>query len=527
MPQERLQKLHNQLGQHADRTTAALERFTAQADYAAGLCELHPSKAKSWSRLIEQAWQAVESAAEQGPAQLEQTALAAEETLAPLAKTAKSYTIHCVGHAHIDMNWQWGWPETVLTTLDTFQTVLGLMDEFPSFTFSQSQASVYDIVRRHDPEMFARIADRVKQGRWEVTAATWVEGDKNLAGGEALARHFLYTRAFFAEHLGLSANQLPLDWAPDTFGHANTVPTLAAAGGVKHLYFCRGGTFDKPPIFWWVGPDGSRILANRETTWYNDHLSPHVVPPMVTFCKQTGLSDWMCVYGVGDHGGGPTRRDLKRALEMNDWPVFPTFRFSTAQAFYKIIEAKSDWPEVDRELNYEFPGCYTSQSRIKRTSRLGEALRRRAETAAVWAGRVLGRPADTDALRDAWTRTLFGHFHDILPGSGVAATRDYHLGQFQETAALSAAVTRKALRSIAEQIDTTFAGPEWPDPSAGHAVRPARVFGVSHGLDHRRTGRSHAGRHVRPQRRPERARPRGVRHPHGRRSQTHRPQERH
>jgi alpha-mannosidase len=106
----------------------------------------------------------------------------AEETLAPIARVAKRYTIHCVGHGHIDMNWMWSWPETVAVTNDTFATVLRLMEEYPTFTFTQSQASVYAILERFNPEMLDQVRRRVKEGRWEVAASHWVENDKNMAG---------------------------------------------------------------------------------------------------------------------------------------------------------------------------------------------------------------------------------------------------------------------------------------------------------------------------------------------------------
>ena len=74
-----------------------------------------------------------------------------EAILSPLSEIAKKYSISCVGHAHIDMNWMWGWPETVAITTDTFRTVLDLMNDYPDFTFAQSQASCYEIVEEHDP----------------------------------------------------------------------------------------------------------------------------------------------------------------------------------------------------------------------------------------------------------------------------------------------------------------------------------------------------------------------------------------
>ncbi len=98
----------------------------------------------------------------------------AEAMLEPLGPEAKALTVHCVSHAHIDMNWMWGFQETVAVTLDTFRTVLDLMREYPDFTFSQSQASVYRIVEEYAPELLSAIRARVREGRWEVSASTWV-----------------------------------------------------------------------------------------------------------------------------------------------------------------------------------------------------------------------------------------------------------------------------------------------------------------------------------------------------------------
>ncbi|MDR0601224.1 MAG: hypothetical protein LBG42_02480, partial [Treponema sp.] len=117
---------------------------------------------------------------------------AVEETealLLPLAAEAKSFEFRCIAHAHIDMNWMWGYNETVSVTLATMRTMLDMMNEYPGFTFSQSQASVYRIVEQFDPAMFEEIRRRVKEGRWEITASTWVECDKNMPSGESLTRH--------------------------------------------------------------------------------------------------------------------------------------------------------------------------------------------------------------------------------------------------------------------------------------------------------------------------------------------------
>ena len=66
---------------------------------------------------------------------------------------------------------------------------------------------------------------------------------------------------------------------------------------------------------------------------------------------------------------------------------------------------------------------------------------RASELAAVldWAGG--GRPYPTEQFAECWQDTLFSHFHDILPGSGVHDTRTYTHGQFQNPLCTSASLS--------------------------------------------------------------------------------------
>jgi len=260
------------------------------------------------------------------------------------------------------------------------------------------------------------------------------------------------------ELFALTPEDVRIDWSPDTFGHAATIPTYLARGGVTRYYCCRAGTHgpERPPVFWWQAPDGSRVLVNREIRWYLGTLGPDIGSGMIEFARETGLQGWMRVYGVGDHGGGPTRRDIAYGLEMDAWPVFPNVRFSTTEPFYAVLEEAGDrLPVLETELNFEFTGCYTSQSLIKKSNRDAENQLYAAETASALAWAALDTPYPADDLREGWQDTLFGHFHDILPGSGVHDTRTYLHGQFQKTAAMTSMVETAALRALAAQVDTT------------------------------------------------------------------------
>lgn len=434
-------------------------RIRSQLDFAEFLAD-RPGASAEWPAAVAAAHTAALRGAEGGcdPAGV---CAAVESALAPLAQEAKSYRVRLVGHAHMDMNWMWSWPETVSDVCDTFTTVLDLMDEFPAFRFTQSQASVYEIVAEHRPDLLGRIASRIREGRWEVAASHWVECDKNLVGGESLVRHLLYSRRYLKTLFpdAIPDGGIRIDWSPDTFGHAATVPTYLAAGGVKYLYLFRPGIWrrEAPEAFWWEGPDGSRVLVrNDRERGYNGIAEPGAVAAAVRgMAESTGLRETMFVYGVGDHGGGPTRRDILFGLEMQSWPVFPTIAFDSAEAFFRAAEANgADLPVVRGELNTEFAGCYTSQSLLKRAVRIGEARLADAEAACALAAATGGPEYPARRLADAWRKLLLLHFHDILPGSCVRDSRTHAHGLFQEAAAIASAAGTRALRAFAGRVAT-------------------------------------------------------------------------
>jgi alpha-mannosidase len=474
--------LCNQPGEEIKRW---LQRAEIQIQFARSFAAALPnSETEGWSAAIDKAQALLERFDPAGGAEkLADTVRAAEAEMEAIAQAARQYRIHCVGHGHIDMNWMWSWPETVATTHDTFASVLSLMEQYPDLTYSQSQASVYALTERYYPDMFAQIQERVKEGRWEVTAVHWVEGDKNIASGESLCRHLLLTRNYFQEKFGLSPEEVPLDWEPDTFGHAVTVPSFLNQGAVKYYYSCRtGGGFEhprigeaRPRLFTWQAPDGSRVLVNRESTWYNSYVNigDNIALPLADFVQETGLHDWLNIYGVGNHGGGPTRVEIEWLRTLQEYPVYPQVTFSTATRYFQTVEKElasggKELPVLDHELNFEFTGCYTSQSAIKQGNRFGENYLEDAETLAVLAARLAGQPYPSESLREAWKNVLFNQFHDILPGSGVRETREHAQALFQEVGAITGAIKRNAGKALAARVDTLSLLPDTP---AGQAER--------------------------------------------------------
>ena len=409
----------------------------------------------------------------------------AEKLLMPLSEEAKSYKLILCGHAHIDMNWMWSWQETVAAALAPFRTVLNLMEQYPEFCFSQSQTSVYKIVDDYDPEMAREIKKRIKEGRWECTSTAWVETDKNMPSTSSLLDHIKYTRDYLQKNWDIDPKDLEVDFSPDTFGHSAQIPEIDTFGSVKYYYHCRGGN-NPYALYRYRAKSGAELLMYREQYWYNSAITPHIGVGIVDISKKcAGFKTGLIVYGVGDHGGGPTRRDVETAYELMKWPVYPTVRFGTFREFFKEAESVRDQlPVIDKELNFIFDGCYTTQSRIKRGNRGAENALYDARFYTSASTALTGKKHRyiKDNLASATQDTLFTHFHDILTGSCVQDSREHAMGLYQNVLAITNTVTQNSLREISDAVDTSMINVDEDPENVKYSQ--SEGAGVGFGIEH-------------------------------------------
>ena len=436
---------------HITRPNRANTRIISELEFAIKLSKLRNGE---FDLLLDKTLDFLLAAMDADGVLTNRVCLQAEEMLAPMERVAKEYEVILVGHAHIDMNWMWSYNETVAATLATFHTVLDIMNQYPDFRFSQSQAAVYKIVEEFDPEMMEEIKARIAEGRWEVTATAWVEPDKNMPNTESMLRHIQYTREYLTDVWG--AKDFEVDFVPDTFGHHANVPEIDTFGGVKYFYHCRGLS-EEYVLYRYRAPSGNEVLAYREPNWYNGAITPHIGASLLDILDHCGgLKTGLTVYGVGDHGGGPTRRDVERALEMMQWRIYPRLHFGTMHEFFhKAEQVREKLPVVEHEVNYFAPGCYTTQSRIKRGNRRLEASFADTEALSAMANYWNGFLPASEKMREAWRDVLFTHFHDILTGSCVQDSREHAMGLYQHSSAVSGSQAQKALGSICDAIDTS------------------------------------------------------------------------
>ena len=404
-----------------------LREFLAAARCALGLGECLDEKNPAHGRVLnalEEAFQALDT--REGVRPECAPALKALRDGLGLAGPSLDADLWATGHAHLDVAWLWTYGQTRQKAARTFHTALLLMEQFPDYHFSQSQPVLYEWVRQDHPELFARIQQRVKQGRWEPTGGMWVEADANLSGGEALVRQFLLGRRFFQEHFGDRAT--PVLWLPDVFGYPASLPQILRGAGMEYFFTIKIGwsQYNRLPFdsFWWEGLDGTRVLTSFSTTpcnpgegegsTYNALAEPRqILGSWNNLLQKEHQRDLLMSYGHGDGGGGPTREMLENLHQV--YPAAPRIRLGPAYEFFRNLERNSGarLPTWNGELYLELHrGTYTTQSRTKRANRKLEVALHDAEAMSLLAG----LPAE---LRRAWEILCLNQFHDVLPGSSV------------------------------------------------------------------------------------------------------------
>jgi alpha-mannosidase len=328
--------------------------------------------------------------------------------------------LHMIGNAHLDPVWLWQWQEGFQETKATFRSALDRMKESDDFMFTSSSAANYEWVENNDPSMFAEIKQRVQEGRWQIVGGWWIQPDCNIPGGESFVRQGLYGQRYFKEKFGVTAK---VGYNVDSFGHHGMLPQILKKSGMDYYIMMRPMPNEKGlpgRLFQWESDDGSRVLAFRilfEYCTWGKALDKHV-HRCVTELKEP-FDELMCFYGVGNHGGGPTKENIESIRRMNADPDMPTLEFSTPNRFFEEIEKKDlPFPVVHDDLQHHASGCYAVHSGIKQWNRQAENKLIAAEKLSVLAEWVTGQPYPKNYTQ-AWKNVLFNQFHDILAGTSI------------------------------------------------------------------------------------------------------------
>lgn len=394
-----------------------------------------------------------------------------EEMLKSLSPLIKQYKVICLGHAHIDVNWMWGIDETVNITMNTWETMLNLMDMYPEFTFAQSQAYLYDLMAKYRPDLIERIKKHIKTGQWELTCSTYVENDRNMISMNSFNKQFEFAKKRIAEIFSLKDSEIDIDFEPDTFGHSAFTPEVLANHNIKYYYHCRGN--NEVPIYRWSAPSGKNILVYREPRWYLGEIEDTDFDYVPSFCHENNINYALKVYGCGDHGGGATVRDIERLKDMQKWPLMVDIKFGTLHKFFKEIEKQNDIKQVFNEQNSIFTGCYSSCYEIKA---MNANFERSLHNAEIFTSLDKSKKYNFD---EALTCYLPSHFHDVITGSTVSKGKDFAMGQFQTGLCNTGTNKQEALRNLAKNIDTTSILPEVTIDKENQAIGAGNGYKIS------------------------------------------------
>jgi alpha-mannosidase len=381
-----------------------------------------------------------------------------------------------VANAHIDPVWLWNWQSGADEAVATFRSVADRCDEYQELVFTRGEAWAYRQVETLDPELFERVRELVKQGRWHITGGQFVQPDANLPTEMGWRRQLEHGRRYFAERFGVSP---VVGYNVDSFGHPGSLPDILAAAGYVGYVFSRPRVdqLELPAqTFVWEGTGGARILACRIMPTYatqTDDLYGQI--SLAIEAANDGLGHALCFYGAGNHGGGPTKKNIEYILaNARAWPGVE-LRFSTPEAFFEAVSSSRHLlPTHAGELQHTFPGCYSVMHDIKQRQYHNEHLLDQCE-------RIIDRYAENDGVRrrlqrrldEAWEDLVFTQFHDTLAGTSVlSAYESVRALQGRAQAIgeeIAFAVTRRWARRALEPLNEhqiTIINPD-PEPWEG------------------------------------------------------------
>ena len=336
----------------------------------------------------------------------------------------RSMEYSSVGHSHLDLLFLWPQRETPRKCARTMSTVMKMMDRFPEYKFTLSQAPVYMWLKEQYPALYERMKQRIREKRLEVVGALYIECDTNLPGGESLVRQLLYGKRWFREEFGLD---MQVGFLPDVFGYSAALPQLFVKAGVPYFTTNKLSMNDTNRFprytFWWYGLDGTRILTHMLPE--NSYTSASV-PQMALYGEYHYTDKDVCprglqLYGLGDGGGGPGYEHMERRRRSRDLKGCPKLEDEFVVDFFRRIEKDADkYRAWHGELYFErHQGTYTSIARQKKWNRTLEQDLHLVEWLASLADGIEGFRYPRQWLKECWQDVMLYQFHDCLPGSAI------------------------------------------------------------------------------------------------------------
>jgi len=338
---------------------------------------------------------------------------------------ASERKLYLICNAHIDPVWLWNWQEGLAETLSTFRAAARFCEEFDRFVFCHNEALLYEWVEAHAPALFQRIQKLVAEKRWHIMGGWYLQPDCNIPSGESLVRQVLAGKRYFLEKFQVEPT---VGVNLDSFGHSRGLVQILKRSGYRGYLFCRPGDGTWPrqdPDFVWVGFDGSEILCHRPPDHYNSEAGKAAAKVTRWLEANPERPVGMLLWGIGDHGGGPSHADLLQIAQLQDQVAHCSIEHATPEEYFDDLQRRADrLDRVASGLNPWGVGCYTSMARVKRRHRELENALFMTERMAVNALLQLGVAYPLEDLQRATRELLFCEFHDALGGTSIAEVEE-------------------------------------------------------------------------------------------------------
>ena len=371
--------------------------------------------------------------------------------------------LHMIGNSHIDPVWFWPKEEGMQEVVATFASALDRLEEYPQVYFTCTSAAYVDFIAQARPELLPRLQKAVREGRMEITGGWWVEPDCHMPCGESLVRQGLYGQRTFMKLLGVKAR---IGSNVDSFGHDGALPMILRGCGMDRYMFMRPSftryprAFIEPrtPLVRWRSSDGSEVTAlslpAEYTCWFESSLRENI---QLTLQGMGDMPEMACFYGVGNHGGGPTKANIESAMRLQAEFPEAELRFSTLGAYFDGADAAKA-PLLTGNLEFLNPGCYGVDHRLKQSMRRAEQALLRSERLSALASLRLGESESADTFARLWKRLLFCQFHDTLCGTAIREGRDNAQADMDGVTVEAEAIAQVAVQRLAACEDTRGAG---------------------------------------------------------------------
>lgn len=335
-----------------------------------------------------------------------------------------------LSHAHLDLAWLWPVAETWRAAVETFTSVLNLMEQHTDLCFGHSTPALYAWLQQNRPALWRRVHALAEVGRWEPLCGPWVEMDCVLISTVSLLRQLETGQRWSRQNFPRWRHDLA--WLPDSFGFAAGLPQVLLGQGIDWFLTTKLGWNARNSfphrLFRWRDPSGAEVLALLPAALGGTGDPRAIQQAHGQWRARTGVNSSLWLPGVGNHGGGPNQ-DLMDQVQL--WwghPQLPRYRHGTLRSWLKELKPLAPTlPVWADELYLELHrGCATTHPDQKRHNRTAERLLLEAERV-LWRARHLGHGQWTRAgdrqncpvqqLQRCWTTLLFHQFHDILPGT--------------------------------------------------------------------------------------------------------------